>query len=116
MRVSAGLSWLVLGASLLSTAPSALARDGLSTGAAVALGAIGGLAIGGAIGSAAASGPYYPGKQVGFAPPPSPPPVYYAPRRVRVYEEVIEPRCYVKRRRFIDEFGDIVIRRERWCD
>lgn len=115
MKVAVGLSSLALAASLISAVPAASARDGLSTGAAVALGAIGGLAVGGAIGSAAASGPYYPGKPVGYAPPP-PPPVYYAPRPVRVYEEVVEPRCYVKRRRFVDEFGDVVMRRERWCD
>jgi hypothetical protein len=105
----------VVTAALAAPAGSASARDGLSTGAAVAIGALGGLAVGGAIGSAAASGPYYPGKRVYTAPPP--PPVYYAPppRRVRVYEEV-EPRCYVKRRRYVDEYGDVILRRERWCD
>ena len=79
----------------------------------MAIGALGGLAVGGAIGSAAASGPYHPGKRV-YAPPP---PVHYAPppRRVYVTEEV-EPRCFVKRRRYFDEFGDMIVRRERWCD
>ena len=114
MRRNTGLCALALAASLAMLPAPASARDGISTGAAVALGAIGGLAIGGAIGSAAASGPYYPGKRVYTAPPP--PPVYYAPpRRVYVSEE-IEPTCFVKRRRYVDEFGDVVIRRERWCD
>ena len=86
----------------------------MSPGAAIAVGALGGLAVGGVIGSAMASGPYYPGKRVYTAPPP--PPVYYAPPpRVYVSEEV-ESRCFMKRRRYVDEFGDVVVRRVRWCD
>ena len=110
-----GVSALAVALSLAMASSPVSARDGLSTGAAVALGAIGGLAIGGAIGSAAASGPYYSGKRVYTAPPP--PPVYYAPPPPRVYvSEEVEPRCFVKRRRYVDEFGDVIIRRERWCD
>ena len=88
----------------------------MSPGAAAAIGALGGLAVGGAIGSAMGSGPYYPGKRVYAAPPP--PPVYYAPpppRRVYVSEEV-ESRCYVRSRRYVDEFGDVIVRRVRYCD
>jgi hypothetical protein len=86
----------------------------MSPGGALALGALGGLAVGGVIGHSMASGPYYPGKRVYTAPPP--PPVYYAsPRRVYVSEEV-ESRCYVKRRRYVDEFGDLIVRRVRICD
>ncbi|MDB5511393.1 MAG: hypothetical protein JWR08_876 [Enterovirga sp.] len=99
-------------ASSLVTSP---ASAEMSPGAAAAVGALGGLAVGGVIGGAMASGPYYPGKRVYTAPPP--PPVYYAPppRRVYVSEEV-EPRCYVKRRRYVDEFGDVIVRRIRICD
>jgi hypothetical protein len=114
MKRLLGSSLLVLAASLSIISTPVAARDGgLSTGAAVAIGALGGLAVGGAIGSAAASGPYYPGKPV-YSPPPRP--VYVAPpRRVHVVEE-IEPRCFVKRRRYVDQYGDVIVRRERWCD
>jgi hypothetical protein len=87
----------------------------MSPGGALAFGAIGGLAVGGVIGHSIGSGPYYPGKRVYTAPPP-PPPVYYAAaRRVYVSEE-IEPRCFVKRRRYVDEFGDVIVRSVRICD
>lgn len=97
--------------SLLPTPASAE----MSPGAAAAIGALGGLAVGGVIGHSMASGPYHPGKRVYTAPPP---PVYYAPpppRRVYVSEEV-ESRCFVKRRRYVDEFGDVIVRRVRICD
>lgn len=110
-----GITALLIAASAAIAPVPASARDGLSTGAAVAIGAVGGLALGGAIGSAAASGPYYPGKQVYAAPPP--PPAYLPPPPPRVYvSEEVEPRCFVKRRRYVDEFGDVIVRRERWCD
>lgn len=92
---------------IMAAAGPASARDGWSPGAALAVGAIGGLALGSAIGGAAAT-PYYPGKPVGFAAPP--------PRPV-VVETVEEgPVCYVKRRRYIDEFGDEVVRGIRVCE
>jgi hypothetical protein len=76
-------------------------------GAALAAGALGGLALGTVIGSAAA-GPYYPGKPVGvLSPPPSP--VY-----VEAYDE--SPACFIKRRRYVDEFGDVTVRRIRVCE
>lgn len=84
------------------TVVPAQARDGFSPGAAAAAGLLGGLAIGGAIG-AAQSNSYYPGKPVYVAPPPR-----------RVYVE--EPDCHVERRRYVDEFGDVIIRRVRVCD
>jgi hypothetical protein len=106
---------LVLAAHIAPLASPAQAGDGLSPGAAAAVGVLGGLAIGGAIGSAAAS-PYYPGKPV-YSPAPAPAPVYYGRPR-RTYVETIEeaPACYVKRRRYVDEFGDVVIRRVRICE
>jgi hypothetical protein len=87
----------------------------MSPGAAAAIGALGGLAVGGVIGHSMAQGPSYPGKRVYTAPPP--PPVYYAPPPRRVYvSEELEPRCFVKRRRYVDEFGDVIVRRVRICD
>jgi hypothetical protein len=102
------LSALLVAATLISAAPSAEARD-LSPGAAAAIGVLGGLAVGGAIAGSAAQGGYYPGKQVAgpaYAPPP-PPPVY-------VEEEPVD--CYVQRRRYENEYGDVVIRRRRVCE
>ena len=75
----------------------ASARDGWNAAAAV-MGAAGGLALG----SALAANSYYPGK-----------PVYLAPGPVIVEEE---PVCYIHRRRYIDEFGDVTVRRTRVCD
>jgi hypothetical protein len=88
-----------------STLPAA-AWDRWSPGAAVAVGAVSGLALGAAIGSAAT--PYYPGKPVYVAAPP--------PRRV--YVETVEeaPVCTVRRQRTVDEFGDVTIRRVRVCE
>ncbi|MGY2049993.1 hypothetical protein [Methylobacterium sp. JK268] len=76
-------------------------------GPAIALGAIGGLALGSAI--AAGSRPYYAAPAYGYTP------VYggygygYAP----AYEA---SDCYTVRRRVVDEFGDVYIRRVRVCD
>lgn len=98
----------------MATLQPAHARDGWSPGAAAAVGVIGGLAAGAAIGSATAR-PYYPDRPVGYLPPP-PPPGYYPPPPRRVYYEDEGPVCFVKRRRYIDEFGDVVIRRERICE
>lgn len=85
----------------LAVAEPAAARDRLSPGAAVALGALGGLAVGAAVGAAVAQ----PQPPVVYraAPPPPPPvyveeqvPVYYErPRRERVYVE----RCATERYR-----------------
>ena len=98
----------------VAVAPAPASAE-MSPGAAAAIGALGGLAVGGVIGGAMAQGPYYPGKRVYTAPPP--PPAYYPPppRRVYVSEEV-ESRCYVKSRRYVDEFGDVIVRRVRICD
>jgi hypothetical protein len=97
-----------------SVTTPASARDGWSPGAAAAVGVLGGLAIGGAIGSAHAA-PYYPGRPV-YSPPPPRHVVYGPPRRV--YREVYDdgPVCYVKRRRIVDEFGDVFIRRVQVCE
>ena len=92
-----------LAAATLATAPApAFARDGWNAAAAI-IGAAGGLAVGSAI---ANSNSYYPGK-----------PVYIAPRPRPVYVETIDevPACYVKQRRYVNEFGDEVIRRVRVC-
>jgi hypothetical protein len=93
-----------LAASLLvaGAAPGAQARDGISAGGAAALGVLGGLAVGGAIASSANNG-YYPGKPVYRAPPP---PVY-------VEDETI---CHFERRRYVDPYGDVVVRRIRVCE
>lgn len=98
----------------VSLAPAPASAE-MSPGAAVAIGALGGLAVGGAIGSAMSSGPYYPGKRVYAAPPPPPAYLPPPPRRVYVSEEV-ESRCFEKRRRYVDEFGDVIVRRVRVCD
>jgi hypothetical protein len=83
---------LTLAASLTAAHP-AIAGERLSPGAAVAIGVLGGLAVGGAI---AASQPpaYYPPAPV-YAPPPvayEPAPVYYPPPPRPVYVE----RCFVE--------------------
>jgi hypothetical protein len=78
--------------------PAAQARDGIGVGGAVALGAIGGLAVGGAI--ASANNGYYPGRPVYRAPPP-------------VYVEEV---CHIERRGFIDPYGVEHIRRVRVCE
>ena len=88
----------------LLAAPAAQARDGISPGGAAALGVLGGLAIGGAVGAAAAD-PYYPGK-----------PVYRAPRPVYVEDEYVGPVCHFERRRTYDAYGDVYIRRVRVCE
>ena len=95
---------------IASVGTPAQARD-LSPGAAAAVGVLGGLAIGGAIAGGAAQGGYYPGRQVT-----GPRPVYGPPPEP-VYVEREEPvECYVRRRRFENEFGDVTIRRERICE
>jgi len=73
-------------------------------GPAFALGAVGGLALGSAI--AAGARPAY-----GYAPAPA---YGYAP----VYGEgpAYGPDCYTVRRRMVDEFGDVYIRRVRVCE
>jgi hypothetical protein len=108
MSVKTSVSALLLVASLVAAAPAAQARD-MSPGAAAAIGVLGGVAIGSAIAGSAAQGGYYPGKQVaGPGYPPPPPPVY-------VEEEPVE-HCYVQRRRFEDEYGNVTIRRRRVCE
>ncbi len=88
-------------------APQAAQANDVAVGAAVGL--LGGMAIGGAI----AGNSYYPGKPVYVAPSP----VYVeAPRRRVIVEEVEQPACYVTKRRYVDEFGDVVVRRTRVCD
>ena len=95
-------------AALTAMAPVAEARDGIGPGGAAALGVIGGLAVGTAIGAGAANaGGYYPGRPVAVAPAYGPPP----PARVYVEEE-----CYFRKRRFYDDFGNMIVRRERVCE
>ncbi|SFV09853.1 hypothetical protein SAMN02799631_04967 [Methylobacterium sp. 174MFSha1.1] len=97
----------VAAASLASVtlAGAAPAEAGWRGGPAFALGAVGGLALGSAI--AAGARPAY-----GYAPAPAYgyTPVYggYAP--------AYGPDCYTVRRRMVDEFGDVYIRRVRVCD
>jgi hypothetical protein len=93
----------------LGAAPASAGDRGIGPGGAAALGVLGGLAIGGAIASGGNNG-YYPGKPVYVAPPPEP---VYVERPRRVY---VEPDCFVQRRRYVDEFGDVVVRRVRVCD
>ena len=75
----------------------AQARDGFGVGGAAALGAIGGLALGGAIASA------------------NRPPVYAAPRPVYV-EDDYGPVCHFERRGYIDPYGYEHVRRVRVCE
>lgn len=93
-RILSGTAAALILAAGLATAHPAMAGDRLSPGAAVAIGVLGGLAVGGAI---AASQPpaYYPPAPVYAAPPPvayEPAPVYYAPPPRPVYVE----RCFVE--------------------
>jgi hypothetical protein len=103
------LSALAILATVSSLTP-AQARD-LSPGAAAAVGVLGGLAIGGAIASGANQGPYYPGRQVA-----GPRPVFVAPPEPVYVEEAPVEECYVRRRRFENEYGDVIIRRQRVCE
>jgi hypothetical protein len=91
---------LAAGVSLAAMPAQAWDRGGIGPGGAAALGVLGGLAVGGAI--ASSQNGYYPGRPV-YGPPP-PRPVY------------VESECYIQRRRYVDEFGDVVIRRVRVCD
>lgn len=84
----------------IAAAPSAQAHDDIGPGGAAALGVLGGLAIGGAI--ASSQNQYYPGQRV-----------YRAPRPVYVEAE---PDCHLERRRYVDEYGDVIVRRIRVCD
>jgi hypothetical protein len=97
---------LSLVAACLVAGTPASARDGQNA-AAAALGVVGGLALGAAIASQPPA-PVY-GRR--------PTPVYVhrpAPVYVETYEE--EPVCVIKRRRYVDEFGDVTIRRVKICD
>jgi hypothetical protein len=95
MKRFAGLCLVALSLSLASAPASA--RDG-ENAAAAALGLVGGLAIGAAIAS-------------------QPAPVVVRRAAPVVVEEVYEePVCVIKRRRYVDEFGDVVVRRVRVCD
>lgn len=89
-------SGAVLVAIAATTVPAS-ARDGWNAAGAI-IGAAGGLALG----SALAANSYYPGK-----------PVYIAPGPLIIEEE---PVCYIRKRRYIDEFGDVTIRRMRVCN
>lgn len=84
----------------LAVAEPAAARDRLSPGAAVALGALGGLAVGAVVGAAVAQ-PQPP--VVYRAPPPPPPPVYVEEQAPVYYErpvrEVYVERCTTERYR-----------------
>lgn len=92
---------------------AAQARDGFSPGAAAALGAIGGVALGAAIAAPRDEG-YYPGRRIYAAPPPEPEVVVVRPRRRVVVEEIV-PACHFERRRYENEYGDVTIRRVRVC-
>ncbi|MGX7709064.1 hypothetical protein [Methylobacterium sp. Gmos1] len=89
----------------VTLAGAAPAEAGWRAGPAFALGAVGGLALGSAL--AAGARPAY-----GYAPAPAYgyTPVYggYAP--------AYGPDCTIVRRRMVDEFGDVYIRRVRVCD
>ena len=98
--VSGTTAALALVAGLAASQPAA-ARDRLSPGAAVALGALGGLAVGAAVGAAVAQP--QPPVPVYRAPPPPPPPVYVEERAPVYYEppvrEVYVERCVTERYR-----------------
>ncbi len=91
--LAASAAALTLGAALFAS--SAPAEAGYKWGyrhhgGAIAAGVIGGLALGAIAASAA--------------------PAYAAP----VYEEAVS--CYTVKRRFVNAYGDLVIRRERVCE
>ena len=102
MRTTLALAAILSG--LITVAPTAQARDGIGPAGAAALGALGGLAVGGAIASSNNNG-YYSGQPVYRAPPP---PVYV--------EEDYGPVCHFERRRTVDAYGDVYIRRVRVCE
>ncbi len=86
-------------------------RGALAGRTGFALGAVGGLALGSAI--AAGARPAYgygyaPGPAYGYTPVYGGPAYGYAP--------AYGPDCYTVRRRMVDEFGDVYIRRVRVCD
>ncbi len=95
---------VLAGGLAFAAAPGAQARDGIGAGGAAALGALGGLAVGGAIASSQNNG-YYPGR-----------PVYVAPPRPVYVEEADGPVCHFERRRYVDAYGDTLIRRVRVCE
>ena len=74
--------------SLASASVPASAGDGLSIGGAAALGALGGFALGAAVGASTQPLP----------PPPPPPPTYVEPAPKRVYVERPARRVYVEER------------------
>jgi hypothetical protein len=76
----------------LAVAEPAAARDRLSPGAAVALGALGGLAVGAAVGAAVAQ----PQPPVVYRAPPPPPPVYVEEQAPVYYERPRRERVYVE--------------------
>jgi hypothetical protein len=82
------------GALALSPAP-AQARGG----GAVAAGVVGGLALGAAVGAAAANNSYYNG-----------------PGYVERHYEPVYGACHTERERFVDEWGRVHHRRIRVCD
>ena len=113
---------LAIAALAASLAVSALphaaqARDGISPGAAAALGVLGGVAVGGAI-AAQNDGGYYPGKRIYSPPPPVEREVVVVERRPRrvVIEDEVGPVCHFERRRRVDEYGDVFVRNVRVCE
>ncbi len=98
MKRLVGSSLVVLALALASAPASA--RDG-EKAAAAALGVMGGLAIGSML----------------AAPPPPPVVVRRAPARVVIEEGAYEePVCTIQRRRHVDEFGDVIVRRVKVCE
>lgn len=91
---AAAVAAVALASVVVATASPAEAR--WRGGPAFALGAVGGLALGSALAARPSYGPHY--GYYGYAP------AYYGPS------------CYVVRRRFVDEFGDVYVRRMRVCD
>ena len=101
MRTTLALAAILSG--LITLTPAAQARDGIGPAGAAALGAIGGLAVGSAI--ASSNNGYYPGQ-----------PVYRAPPRPVYVEEDYGPVCHFERRRYVDPYGDVYLRRVRVCE
>lgn len=101
MRIA--IAALAASIALSAVPPAAQARDGISPGAAAALGVLGGVAVGGAL-AAQSDGGYYPGKRIYSAPPVEREVVVVErrPRRI-VVEEEVGPVCHFERRRGVDE-------------
>ena len=100
--LTAGLCAATLGGSMVSFADPAEARN--RRGAAVAAGVVGGLAVG-ALAAGAASRAYA-----------EPAPAYRVRPAYGVRSHYVDEDCYQVRRRYVDQWGRTIVRRETVCE